>query len=440
VHVGAGRIDWELVPRLSPLVSSSNTYTSLLRTARDSGQRGSIVARLRSAAEQERGRLIEDFIVTQVAGVFGTAEAKIDRSAPLTTLGLDSLMVLDLTNRVERELGLRIPMAGLLSGPTVAELAQTVLRLLGPTLGAPPSQPSTSAAAPQGHIVLLRAGGGEPPVFAFHGAGGGVGIYAGLAPHLPETVALYGVESRLKQGAEREYRGIDEIVDRYAAAIRDANDGPYRLLGFSLGGYVAARVAEALEHAGAPVQFVGVMDWDPRQKATAQAQQEGLTRLAVAAYLFAEQEIGLVRPMDESQLGEEIARLVTAILADDTAGSDVFFRWVTERRLVTAPALEPVTRQHLNRFEQHCRLLTRALPLPRFRAPLCIWRARDGFGSGLESWEHLGELSREHVVDGDHNALIRPAALQLVGRQMTEFLARIAERYGEQTAGREQPV
>jgi NADPH:quinone reductase-like Zn-dependent oxidoreductase/thioesterase domain-containing protein/SAM-dependent methyltransferase/acyl carrier protein len=435
-NVAAGRIDWELLVRLSPFVAASRTYRSLVGAARDAGPRGSLRARLAAAAGPDRGRLVEQFIASQVAAVFGTAEERIDRSAPLTALGLDSLMVLELTNRVEREAGVRLPMASLLVGPTIAELGATLVRLLAPTLPASGTpELEVSPAASSRHVVLLRAGGGDPPLFAFHPAGGGVGIYAGLAPHLPAATALYGVESRLKLGEEREYPGIEQMVACYAAEVRATQGGPYRLFGHSLGGYLAARVAESLERDGETVQFVGVMDWDTGQKATPEAQRDGLLRLAVAAYFFAQQESGIVRAVPEARLRADLAGLVDTILQDPTAGSDVFYRWVVDQELVAAPALEGVAREQLNRVEQHCRLLARELPLPRFSAPLCVWRARLGFGSPLEAWRHLGGQSREHVFDGDHNALVRPAGLRVVAGQLLEFLDEVLDARLEAPVG-----
>jgi acyl transferase domain-containing protein/NADPH:quinone reductase-like Zn-dependent oxidoreductase/thioesterase domain-containing protein/acyl carrier protein len=464
VQVVAARANWQAVLKLSQLVASSNTYTAVARESLHAEHGGALAARLRVAGADEQARLMEEFIVAQVAGVFGMVEGKIDRGVALTSLGLDSLMTLELMNRVERELGLRIPMGTLLSGPSITELARTVLRLLAPTLAGsdvqdvtaiPPAAPSaaseptvTSTAAPpdryphrdehqfdaaprgkraggQDHVVLIRAAGNQPPLFVFHPVGGGVGIYAGLAPYLPEDVPLYGIESRLMRGAETEYADLDEMVNAYVAAIRGVHDGPYRLFGFSLGGYLAARAAEELEQAGEIVQFVGVIDWDARHKVTAEAQRESLIRLSMAAYLFLQEEAGIVRPRPEKQLRGEISQLVDRVSRESEGGGEVFFRWVVANELTASKNLEGVTRQYLSRFEQHCRLLTRELPVPRFRAPLFVWRARDGFGSGLESWEHMGDVSREHVFDGDHNALIRPAALRVVAEQTCEFLRQV---------------
>jgi len=447
-NVIATRVNWKSVLKLSPLAAASNTYATVVRETRGEDRGGSLESELRAASPDDQERLLQDFIVAQVAGVFGMAQEKIDRTVGLTALGLDSLMTLELTNRVERELGIRLPVGTLLSGPTITELARSVRHLLAPTLAGtgnaaaesdnarpletnvleptvrPVASPDSQAGwqnHAQDHIVIVK-GGTDVPVFCFHPVGGGVGIYAGLSPHVPENLPLYGVESRLVRGAAAEYATLDQMVEAYVAAVHGAHTGPYRLLGFSLGGYLAARVARVLEGRGELVEFVGVIDWDARQQVTPAAQREALVRLSIASYMFLHQEMGILRERSKEQLRDEIRTLVDQMGSESFAGGDVFFRWVVENELTTSKALEDLAQQYLMRFEQHCRLLTSDLPRPDFSAPLIVWRARDGFGSGLESWQQNGALTREHVFDGDHNALMRPAALERVAGQMMDFL------------------
>jgi len=424
-NVVAARVDWRAVLSLSPLVAAAGTFATLTREDRDSQQGRSLEAQLREASADQQQLLLEAFIVSQVAGVFGLAEEKVSRTVRLNELGLDSLMTLELTNRVERELGVRIPMGSLLSGPTIVELARSVRQLLAPALaGGDPPEPAAGDSPEQvvvDHLVSMKAGT-DAPLFCFHPVGGGVAVYAPLAAQLPEELPVFGVESRLVQGAGDEYPTLDRMIDAYVAAIRKVHAGPYRLLGFSFGGYLAACAAQRLEASGARVEFVGVLDWDAQQKVTAEVQRESLVRLAMASYGFMQQEMGILRPRAEHQLREELSPLVDRVASEATGGGDAFYQWVVANELATSKALEEIARQYLIRFEQHCRLLTRGLPSPAFNAPLVVWRATDGFGSPLESWGRNGAPGREHVVDGDHNALLRPAVLRVIAGQLTAFL------------------
>src|SRR5262249_3148640 len=133
---GARSADWRTMGRAFSMVGHSETYAPLFREGGAAERGGSLLARLQATSPDARAALLEDYLAAQVAGVFGTAEDKVDRDAPLTSLGLDSLMAVDLTSRIEREIGMGVPMGSLLSGPSIKVLAKTVRGLLAQSLGA----------------------------------------------------------------------------------------------------------------------------------------------------------------------------------------------------------------------------------------------------------------------------------------------------------------
>jgi acyl transferase domain-containing protein/NADPH:quinone reductase-like Zn-dependent oxidoreductase/thioesterase domain-containing protein/acyl carrier protein len=421
-QIVAARVNWQSLSRFSALVGSSATYAAMARERDAVGGHGSVSARLRAAGAEERTGLVEDFIVAQVAGVFGMADGKLDRTAPLTSLGLDSLMTVELINRVDTELGLRIPMGDLLRGPSIKELAQIMLRLLIPTLDAVDASTSPVEANDAGHVVPLRATGDQPPLIAFHPAGGGVGIYAPLARALPDDVPLYGIQSRLMRGADREFADVDAMVSAYVAAVREVSPPPYRLFGFSFGGYLAARVAEALERDGENVDFVGVIEWDARPRETLQAQRDALLRLSVATYRFLAHDMAVVRPLPESRLHTEMGRLVDRVLGERSGRGDLYFQWAIDNGLFVSDSLQGWARLYLAGFGQHCAMIASDLPQARFQAPLLVWRAMDGFGSGVDSWQHHGATAIEHVIEGDHFAFLRSPGVDGFAAEMDEWL------------------
>jgi thioesterase domain-containing protein len=144
--------------------------------------------------------------------------------------------------------------------------------------------------------------------------------------------------------------------------------------------------------------------------------------LALSTYGFLEGEIGVVRPLPESQLRAELGALVDRVMREQPARSDLFFHWAVDRGIIVSEHLQDWARQYLACFGQHCTMLAQGVPLPKFRAPLVVWRARDGFGSPVGSWEHAGAIASEYVIDGDHFAFLRPPGVLALAQQIADVL------------------
>lgn len=89
--------------------------------------------RIRSAAESERRPLLLEIVRQQVTDVLG-AEELVDTAVPLVDFGLDSLISVNLVNRLEPVLGVSVPLAKLLQGATVERLVDDCLAALSASL------------------------------------------------------------------------------------------------------------------------------------------------------------------------------------------------------------------------------------------------------------------------------------------------------------------
>ncbi|HVG58805.1 MAG TPA: amino acid adenylation domain-containing protein, partial [Hyalangium sp.] len=100
-----------------------------------------------------RQRMLESFVRGELASVIGLAPEQLAFTQPLNTMGFDSIMALELKNRVQSRLGLSLPIAELIGGPSPAQLAAALLKLLD----------SASAQAPQKtqSLPVRRQVGGE---------------------------------------------------------------------------------------------------------------------------------------------------------------------------------------------------------------------------------------------------------------------------------------
>jgi len=145
--------------------------------------------------------------------------------------------------------------------PTVAALAEYVLerhagavrRLLGGGVE------GAWAGAVPGRGVLLSLEEGEPdrrPLFCVHPIGGEVVAYRELARHLGGGVPVYGVQS-----PDPPIDDLREMAAHYLAAIREVQPaGPYRLLGWSMGGIAAYEMARQLAEREETVEVLALLD------------------------------------------------------------------------------------------------------------------------------------------------------------------------------------
>ncbi|MCZ9345344.1 thioesterase domain-containing protein, partial [Streptomyces sp. TRM76130] len=72
---------------------------------------------------------------------------------------------------------------------------------------------------------------------------------------------VYGLQARGLTGDEELPRTLQEEAEDYAAQIRRVQPhGPYRLVGWSVGGVLAHTVAVLLQEAGEEVELLALLD------------------------------------------------------------------------------------------------------------------------------------------------------------------------------------
>jgi amino acid adenylation domain-containing protein len=98
------------------------------------------------------------------------------------------------------------------------------------------------------------------PLFCVHPAIGLSWCYSGLLAHLPADRPVYGLQAPHVSGAA-DHGSIAEAARDYVAQIKAVQpNGPYHLLGWSLGGLIAHEMAVQLQESGERVAVLAMMD------------------------------------------------------------------------------------------------------------------------------------------------------------------------------------
>jgi amino acid adenylation domain-containing protein len=163
--------------------------------------------------------------------------------------GGHSLAAAALMNAVEREFGVRLPLAALYERRTVRDLGP----LLAQGLPAGPA--------------LVRMGGSGAPLVLVHPVGGDVLCYQPLVDGLVTTAAVYGISA---DPCPDPGRSVPDIARDYVELIGELFAvEPVRLVGWSFGAVVAYEMAQHVVSSGRQCRLVMLDPWLPAQSGAA---------------------------------------------------------------------------------------------------------------------------------------------------------------------------
>ncbi|WP_052511419.1 non-ribosomal peptide synthetase [Cupriavidus sp. HPC(L)] len=174
-------------------------------------------------------------------------------------LGGHSLLCLQVLSRLRAATGagLAIELRHLMEHQTIASLCQVLGR---------------ADAAQHRPAPLNRPSGDATPLFCLHASFGNVFDYTPLARSLEGACTVHGLACPPLDT----FDSLEHLAHLHVMAIRAVQPtGPYRLLGWSLGGALAARMAAILEDAGETVAFLGLVDTLVPRQGTAAVRQRG---------------------------------------------------------------------------------------------------------------------------------------------------------------------
>ncbi|WP_040785698.1 type I polyketide synthase [Nocardia pneumoniae] len=132
-QVAAANLDLRQWLSFYPSLASASLFAELGDDRGSGGGRSApwFADRLRAATPAERPSLIDAVVTEQLGQILHLDAGLINRKAPLTTMGVDSLMALELRNRLEAALGVRLSATLLYGAPTVLALTEQLLGALG---------------------------------------------------------------------------------------------------------------------------------------------------------------------------------------------------------------------------------------------------------------------------------------------------------------------
>jgi amino acid adenylation domain-containing protein len=159
-------------------------------------------------------------------------------------LGGHSLLALQVIARVQRELGRETALKDLFAHPQLEAFA-ALLEL--------PSHENTERA------LAIREEGTEPPVFFTHSADDHTGYAWSIAPYIDDDIPVYELPAQQDVGSRlRTIEGQAQRMVKMMRAVQPA--GPYRIVGYCYGSFLAYEIARQLVGADEEV-FLALFDF-----------------------------------------------------------------------------------------------------------------------------------------------------------------------------------
>ncbi|WP_338861871.1 amino acid adenylation domain-containing protein (plasmid) [Mycetohabitans rhizoxinica] len=287
---------------------------------------------------------------------------RISRHDSFFALGGHSLLAVQMISRSRTALGLSISMRTLFEAPTLAALAQRV--------SAQDSEQDDSFAV----LLPIQPHGTRPALFCVHPVSGLSWHYRGLSSHLEADQPVYGLQARGLDGVSSPAPTIEAMAADYIDQIRRIQpNGPYYLLGWSLGGNVVHSMATQLEQQGERVALLAVLDATP-DHAQRHDESEVIEEADFYIPLFARHDAA-----SSSEAGHYLWEKTRAVIQNNQriltgfspriyGGDMLFFRATmlqdTSDNLIPPQAWQPYVRGYVEVHDIACKHYDMELPAP----------------------------------------------------------------------------
>ncbi|MBD3226168.1 MAG: amino acid adenylation domain-containing protein, partial [Caldithrix sp.] len=155
---------------------------------------------------EQRAELLASYLQNEVARVLSISAEQINIDQSLMNMGIDSLMAIEVKNTVESKLGVNLPIASLLQGPSITDLCNQFLPQLEEEKPAEEKTKTSEEAEKPREIVEYPLSYGQKAMYFQHV----------MAPDSIFNLA-YGVRIRSDFDKEQLQQAFQVLVDRHAS-------------------------------------------------------------------------------------------------------------------------------------------------------------------------------------------------------------------------------
>jgi myxalamid-type polyketide synthase MxaE and MxaD len=247
-QIGIMKLDLTRLSIYYSQLSARGYFKSLLRTAESVGNNVQPVPGRLShhLSREEKNASLLECLIKEVSTVTRVSSERIKPLMTFKELGLDSIMAIQLRNKLESTFGLKLSVGMFWNYPSIGEYASFASRLISEsqTVRSEEKQPSKWLVIPRPNPAARCR------VFCFHDAGGDSTLFSGWEDLLGNQFEVVAIElpGRGKNLYSEKSLQLPELVIQLKKELRTHLDKPYLFFGHSMGGLIAFETARALRH------------------------------------------------------------------------------------------------------------------------------------------------------------------------------------------------
>ncbi|KAI9694948.1 MAG: putative NRPS-like protein biosynthetic cluster [Bathelium mastoideum] len=401
LHIGAKPL---LLP-LDARVLQKTTLGKISRSkVRKSFEAGALQKYLDFNAEQTQALKVQQFekpegeteqmIFEVFKESFDLPEYHLGVNANLFEIGVNSMDLIRIKNKLQKQINAEIPVITLMTNPTIRTLAVALKELQKPHEYDP--------------MVVLQGQGDKTPLWLIHPGVGEVLVFLNLAIYLADR-PVYAMRARGFEKGEDFFTSIEEMVSMYVDKIRSVQPkGPYALAGYSYGSMVAFEISKRLKALDeeADIRFLGVFNLPPHIK-TRMRQLDWTNCILNLSYFldfFSEDDAMAMVPMLSKKSRQEVVDHIMSLAPKDRLNE----LGLDEQKLVTwadlafslqGAAVDYEPSGIVDRMD-----IFYAIPLAAVAKGLQDWK-----DNHLSKWQEYSKTApRFYPVEGAHYTMLGP--------------------------------
>lgn len=330
------------------------------------------------------------------------SQREVDQNMSFFALGGTSFKVLQLVARIRKQYGIRLGLADISPNLSLKSLAVLTHQKCGLRVSEEPA------------LLSLHHDGATTgsAIFCFHPVGGSAHCYIPLASHIAHGARVFGVQAaRVIPGTSIT---IETIAERYVNLIlHAAPNGPYMMVGWSMGAAIALEVGRLMLNMGKDVTFIGLLD---PYCATHVDAKISATEILCA---FCDDLAGLS--------GKHFIRPDPAVLntIKDLTPDQMFIQMMNDMtRQGVLPPAAPIDelREVFNVFESNTKALLAYKPTA-INSEITVFYADAGnynVNHYLKQWQPLGKTLCKHQCAADHFTIVQAPAILVIADMINQ--------------------